>query len=73
MCDPFLGDASGHDCVDCLRRESHQRAAPSNRSFARLISAFTERVSSRISSQYPPVKAFLDAVALPSGVRGPVC
>ena len=44
----------------------------STRSRPALTSAFTRRDSSRSIFQCPPRQAFLDALALPSGVRGPV-
>ena len=49
-----------------------QRGMAFTRSRPALISAFTKRDSSRSFSQCPPLYAFLDVVALPSGVRGPV-
>ena len=49
----------------------HARAW-SIRSRAARISAFTSRDSSRRAARCPPAQAFRDAVALPSGVRGPV-
>ena len=51
---------------------SHQRGMASTRSRAALTSAFTMRDNSRIFSQCPPVQALRDALALPSGVRGPL-
>ena len=50
----------------------HQRGMTSTKSRPALTSAFTMRVSSRSICRCPPFQAFLDAVALPSGVTGPV-
>lgn len=44
----------------------------STSSRASRISAFTRRDNSRIFSQCPPDQALRDALALPSGVRGPL-
>jgi hypothetical protein len=42
------------------------------RSRPALTSAFTMRVSFRMVARCPPVQAFRDALAFPSGVRGPL-
>lgn len=42
------------------------------KSRASRISAFSRRRNSRICCQWPPFHAFLDALALPAAVRGPV-
>ena len=56
----------------CPSRLTHQREMASTRARPALTSAFTIRDSSRISNQCPPVQALRDALALPSGVRGPL-
>jgi len=57
---------------ECPSRLAHQRRMASTRSRPALTSAFTRRDSSRSISQCPPVQALRDALALPSGVLGPV-